>query len=108
MTTKGIRFTGYTTLANCESEPIHVPGTTQPYGLLMAVNSQTWLIDYCSANTVDFLDLDVNQVVGKALAEIIGEQECDKMNRHLTDHTPEQVYTLTYQSVSFITALSAG
>ena len=105
MSIRDIRFTGYTTLANCESEPIHVPGTTQPYGLLLVINTHTHQIDFCSANTVDFLDLAVPDVLGKTLEAIIGPQEWANINRHLTQHTPEQLYTLTYRSVCFSTAL---
>lgn len=105
MTIKDIRFTGYTTVANCESEPIHVPGTIQTYGVLLAVNIHTLLVDFCSANTEEFLGLQVKDVLGKALEDIIGKQQCDNINLHIKGNNPEQVYTLTYRSASFSISL---
>lgn len=37
MKIKEIPYTGNTDLINCESEPIHLPGTIQPYGALLAM-----------------------------------------------------------------------
>lgn len=105
MSIQDIRFTGYTTLANCESEPIHVPGTTQPYGLLLVINTHTQQIDFCSANTADFLNLAVQDVLGKTFEDLISPHEWANINRHLTENTPEQLYTLTYRSVCFSTSL---
>lgn len=103
---KDIRFTGYTTLANCESEPIHVPGTIQPHGVLLAIDTITYLIEFCSANTMDFLGLGIKDVVGKKLEEIIGREECDNIYQHLKENSLEQVYTLTYKTVLFSAAMS--
>ncbi len=101
MTIKDIRFTGYTTLANCESEPIHVPGTIQPYGVLLAINNQTFNIDFCSSNTMDFFGLEVKAVLGKKLEDIFGNEECENIKRYIKENTSEQFYILTYKLGAF-------
>jgi light-regulated signal transduction histidine kinase (bacteriophytochrome) len=96
MTIKDIRFTGYTNLANCESEPIHIPGTIQPYGALLAMHYTTLRINFCSANIKSFIDLEAAEILGKELQEIMGIEECTRIKNHVTESRPEQLYTLKY------------
>jgi chemotaxis family two-component system sensor kinase Cph1 len=103
MTLKDIRFTNYTTLATCESEPIHVPGTIQPYGVLLVINIHSFSIEFCSANSFDFLGLEVKTILGKRLDEIIGIDESNNIKQFLKDNSYEQFYTLTYQDAKFST-----
>lgn len=56
---------------NCESEPIHIPGSIQPHGLLLAILPDTGVIRYCSANTSQFLEKSPADVLGRPLAEIL-------------------------------------
>ena len=46
------------TLANCESEPIHIPGAIQPHGALLAFDHQRRL-SYFSANAAEALGMAV-------------------------------------------------
>lgn len=103
MKIKDIRFTGYTTLTNCESEPIHVPGTIQPFGFFLAVNSETLKIDFCSTNIIDFWDIETKTVLGKSLEEVIGKEECENILRHTKSNTADQYHTLTFKSATFST-----
>ncbi|RZA04436.1 MAG: GAF domain-containing protein, partial [Moraxellaceae bacterium] len=48
-----------TTLANCASEPIHIPGFIQPHGVLLVLNTELQLTGW-SANTHALLGLDLN------------------------------------------------
>lgn len=59
------------TILTCESEPIHVPGSIQTNGCLLAINPQTYLIHYCSANTTDFLGLQPQSLLQKNLEDLI-------------------------------------
>ncbi|WP_341225517.1 ATP-binding protein [uncultured Arcticibacterium sp.] len=49
MEPKSIIYRDLVNLENCESEPIHVPGSIQPHGYLLVVNDQH-IIKYCSEN----------------------------------------------------------
>lgn len=42
-------------LDNCQSEPIHVPGAIQQFGILIAYDLTTKIIKACSENAVQFL-----------------------------------------------------
>jgi len=42
-------------ISNCEDEPIHIPGSIQPHGLLLAVD-ETGKIVFCSANSSALLN----------------------------------------------------
>lgn len=101
MTIRDIHFTGYTTIANCESEPIHVSGMIQPHGVLLAVNIHTFLVDFCSANIEDFFGLPADEVLGKALKDMIGVEQWDNINRYLMENNPENIYPLTYKSLLY-------
>lgn len=51
-----------TTIANCESEPIHIPGSIQPHGVLIAITPSS-VIEFCSQNC--------NEVFNQAPAQIL-------------------------------------
>jgi len=50
-------------LTTCEREPIHLLGTIQPFGFLLAVNAD-WIVIRASDNTHSYLGLDPGQLVG--------------------------------------------
>ncbi|MEO6284474.1 MAG: ATP-binding protein [Dyadobacter sp.] len=64
-------------LTNCESEPIHIPGSIQPHGFLLGLTKKSYLIDFCSANSADYVRLTPEQVLGKSLAAIFTESEAE-------------------------------
>lgn len=57
------------TLANCESEPIHVPGAIQPHGVLLAFD-RAGIVRYCSANCADFFEKEPAALLQRSLAEV--------------------------------------
>lgn len=58
------------TIGNCESEPIHIPGSIQPHGMLLAIIPASGVIRYCSANTHQFIDKQPAEILGQSLAAI--------------------------------------
>jgi light-regulated signal transduction histidine kinase (bacteriophytochrome) len=61
----------HTDLTNCDREPIHVPGSIQPFGFLLALSSD-WLIARASANAHRFIGQDAEALLGRPLADVIG------------------------------------
>ncbi|MDL5511185.1 ATP-binding protein [Arenibacter sp. M-2] len=61
------------TLTNCEHEPIHIPGSIQPHGFLLSLNSG-WNINYCSANISTFVDVQLKEILGRNFEAIFGEE----------------------------------
>ncbi len=59
-------------LDNCAREPIHIPGSVQPRGLLLVVHEAEGRIRQASENVRELLGLPVERVVGRTLAEVLG------------------------------------
>ncbi len=55
------------TLTNCESEPIHIPGSIQPFGFLLAVKMGDYSIAFASKNCETYFQLPLNEIMGKSL-----------------------------------------
>ncbi|CAG5070505.1 Phytochrome-like protein cph1 [Dyadobacter sp. CECT 9623] len=62
-------------LTNCESEPIHIPGSIQPHGFLLGINKNNSKIEFSSENSADYIGLTPEVILGKTLAEIFTEEE---------------------------------
>ena len=60
-------------LANCDREPIHVPGLIQPFGFLLALSSD-WLIARASANVAAFIGEALDDVMGRPLIDVVGAE----------------------------------
>lgn len=61
-------------ITNCEQEPIHIPGSIQTHGFLIAMQMNTYEITYCSANIESFVNITYQQCLGKTLATVFGEE----------------------------------
>jgi len=62
-------------LTNCEFEPIHIPGSIQPHGFLIGINSNSWKIDFCSGNISEFISVDHKSVLGSDFKTAFGEKQ---------------------------------
>jgi light-regulated signal transduction histidine kinase (bacteriophytochrome) len=58
-------------LTNCDREPIHVPGSIQAHGCLIATDAAMMRIHRHSANTSEFLGLATGDINGKLLEDIL-------------------------------------
>jgi chemotaxis family two-component system sensor kinase Cph1 len=61
-------------LTNCESEPIHIPGTIQPHGFLLGLKTENHIIDFCSANSKNFIGLPPEVRLANAHSFVIYHQ----------------------------------
>ncbi len=61
-------------LAVCAQEPIHTPGATQPHGALLAVDLLRQQVSHASANLASVLGVPADRVLGRSLAEVLGER----------------------------------
>lgn len=59
-------------LTNCDREPIHVPGSIQPHGCLIACDAEAVTIRRHSANASAFLGLREFELVGRKLEDVLG------------------------------------
>ncbi|MPQ98265.1 SpoIIE family protein phosphatase [Modestobacter sp. I12A-02628] len=59
-------------LSNCEREPIHVPGSIQPRGVLLAVTEPDQVVVQVSENLADVFGVPWQQALGRPLTEVLG------------------------------------
>ncbi len=81
------------TLANCDQEPIHIPGSIQSHGVLLALDEPELLVRMASVNTAAFLGVEqatlLNQPLSLVLDDASAELVADVRERStLRDHNP--------------------
>jgi light-regulated signal transduction histidine kinase (bacteriophytochrome) len=59
-------------LTNCEREPIHVPGSIQPRGVLLAVRDPDFVVQQVSENLAGLTGVAWQDALSRPLAEILG------------------------------------
>ena len=57
-------------LQNCDQEPIHIPGTIQPHGLLLGIEKSTGIIKFCSGNSDVYLDVSYMDILNKNIEAV--------------------------------------
>ena len=68
-------------LDNCAREPIHIPGSIQPRGVLAVVREPGLDIRQISANVADLLGHEVDDVLGRPLAVLIGDEQAARIQQ---------------------------
>ncbi len=58
-------------LSNCDREPIHIPGSIQPHGCLLACDMEISHVLRHSANSADMLGL-ASDLNGRTVLELLG------------------------------------
>jgi chemotaxis family two-component system sensor kinase Cph1 len=59
-------------LDNCEREPIHIPGSIQPRGVLLVVSDPDHVVQQASENLAQLTGVPWEDALGRPLAEVIG------------------------------------
>ena len=59
-------------LSNCEREPIHVPGSIQPRGVLLAVTEPDLVVEQVSENLADLVGVHPADALGRRLHDVLG------------------------------------
>ncbi|SEP04554.1 SpoIIE family protein phosphatase [Trujillonella endophytica] len=68
-------------LSNCEREPIHVPGSIQPRGVLLTVDEPGQVVQQASRNLADLIGVPWESALGRSLAEVLGVPAADAVAR---------------------------
>jgi light-regulated signal transduction histidine kinase (bacteriophytochrome) len=63
-------------LDNCAREPIHIPGSIQPRGVLAVVREPDFTVRQVSANVGEMLGRSVDTVLGRHLSVLMGADQC--------------------------------
>ncbi|MFD1105226.1 HWE histidine kinase domain-containing protein [Sphingobium olei] len=70
-------------LTNCDREPIHVLGTVQPFGFLIALTAD-WLVSRVSANAADFIGLSPEEMLGKPVSAVLSADAIHTLRNRIT------------------------
>jgi chemotaxis family two-component system sensor kinase Cph1 len=62
-------------LTNCEREPIHILGSIQSYGYLLAILPDTYSIVHASDNIADLFGISADQLLGQPLGSILAQTD---------------------------------
>lgn len=58
-------------LSSCDREPIHIPGSVQPFGAMLACDSTSWTVTHASEN-IGITGLHAETVIGHQLKSLLG------------------------------------
>jgi light-regulated signal transduction histidine kinase (bacteriophytochrome) len=72
-------------LTDCDREPIHIPGTIQPYGVLLVLNESALTVAQVSENVGDQFPLGVEEVLGQPLSKLIDRASADQIREALRE-----------------------
>jgi len=91
-------------LTNCEQEPIHIPGSIQPHGFLLGLKQDSLVIDYCSANTAEYISLFHSQLLGQPFNAVFGEEQKQLLIQYINDNLmlSSSLLRLTLAGVDFL------
>src|SRR5918994_2189418 len=72
-------------LTDCDREPIHIPGTIQPFGVLLVLAEPSLTVTQVSENVGDHLPTGVDDVLGQPLATLLDQASVDAVSDALSD-----------------------
>jgi len=61
-------------LSACAVEPIHIPGSIQPGGCLIAMTGDERIVVSVSGNTADYLNIQPREILGCQIATVLGPE----------------------------------
>ncbi len=68
-------------LDNCAREPIHIPGSVQPRGVLVVAQEPDLTISQISANVVELFGRTTAELLGRPIAELVGAAQAAAIER---------------------------
>ena len=74
-------------LTACDREPIHIPGSIQPHGILLAVRPSDGMVTYASENAASALGLRSTSLLGRPFREALPDL-AEKFEAELATNPP--------------------
>ncbi|RYJ42536.1 ATP-binding protein [Flavobacterium beibuense] len=71
-------------LTNCEQEPIHIPGSIQPHGFLLAVNTTDFKIEFCSGNSYEYIGIKHQDILGKTIDSVFVNNTINNLKDYIS------------------------
>ena len=82
----------------CDTEPIHIPESIQPHGLLMVLEGPDLTVRRVSCNIEERLGLEVEAVVGRPLVDVLGGEVVDRLRDGL-ESAPHEAFPVLLGTV---------
>lgn len=76
-------------LATCDREPIHIPGSIQPSGVLLALEGPELTLRQASRNAAGLFGEDVEALLGRPLSDLFGDAQVGTLRSGLAGLLPE-------------------
>ena len=76
------------TLDNCADEPIHIPGSIQPHGVLLACRVGPLTVVQASENVAALLGLSLEDVLGASVLDLFQPGSASRLRDIAQEHTP--------------------
>ena len=102
MNDPAIRF-GEADLTTCDREPIHIPGSIQPHGVLLVVDRQRRVVEQVAGDSRSMLGMDPDRIIGQSVSAIL-ESDTDSFVRARLDSAAEFIPPLMRLGVQSRTA----
>lgn len=81
-------------LDTCAAEPVHIPGTVQPFACLLAADRNTHEIVHASENCAEFIGMHPETAFGQTLRQVLGREAAHELNNMLARDDTDQVAEL--------------
>jgi light-regulated signal transduction histidine kinase (bacteriophytochrome) len=65
-----IRF-GEVDLTTCDREPIHVPGSIQPHGVLLVIDRHRYVVEQAAGDCASMLGIDHQHLIGMSVSAVL-------------------------------------
>ncbi|BDC50334.1 histidine kinase [Bryobacterales bacterium F-183] len=79
-------------LTTCDREPIHIPGSIQPHGILLSLDHASFRVLQASANAIDLFGVPAEELIGRTLSEVLLSRDAGEMleaiERAVLESTP--------------------
>jgi two-component system, chemotaxis family, sensor kinase Cph1 len=70
MSSVEVRF-GEADLTTCDREPIHIPGSIQPHGVLLVIDRQRCCVDQVAGDTQSITGMGHSQIIGQPISAVL-------------------------------------
>ena len=91
-------------LTNCEFEPIHIPGSIQPHGFLLGINTDSWKIIFCSGNIQNYIPIHYSEILNHTFERIFGQEQQDLLDDYILNNlfASSSLLKLNLKGVDFL------
>jgi len=91
------------TMLNCESEAIHIPGTIQQHGFLLAITEGDFKVAFCSENCVEFLNKTHIELLGQNFETIFSKADVENIEQQFKEFSDDLLrpFIINYNKKTF-------